>query len=126
VAALAMFCTSRPEKLRYTVLFSIPFQAVMTGRACGLLSSQLNMTLDFERKPASALQGPGFARLDFSSGLLLLPAGAEDEWVVECRSSHPPADEVVHRWHVESASVLRLVDPSVPMPAAGHAHSHAR
>jgi len=108
---------ARPANGPSTVLFSITFHAAMTARERELLRSQLNMTLHFDRKAASALQGPGFARLDFFSGLLLLAAGAEDEWVVECRSSHRPASEVVHRWQVETASVLQLVDRSVPMPA---------
>ena len=100
-----------------TILFSIPFHAKMTARVQGLLRSRLHMTLDFDRKPASALQGPGFLRLDFFSGLLLLPAGADDEWVVECRSWQPPGPEVIHRWEVDTASVLHLIDGSVPVPA---------
>ena len=110
--------TTRSATRGYAVLFAIPFQAVMTERVRELLRSQLGMTLHFDRKPASALQGPGFVRLDFSSGLLLLPAGADDEWVVECRSSDPPAVDVVHGWEVDAAAVLQLIDRSVPMPAA--------
>jgi hypothetical protein len=108
--------TARPTERHYTVLFSIPFKAEMTARVRGLLSSLLHMTLGFDRKPVSAQQGPGFARLNFSSGLLLLPGAADDEWVVECRSSHPPGSAVIHRWEVDTASVLRLIDGSVPIP----------
>ena len=111
--------TARPAQRHYTVLFSIPFKAEMTARVQGLLRSLLHMTLSFDRKPVSAQQGPGFVRLDFSSGLLLLPAGADDEWVVECRSSRPPGSAVIHRWEVDTASVLRLIDGSVPIPAVG-------
>jgi hypothetical protein len=108
--------TARPAERHYTVLFSIPFKAEMTARVRGLLSSLLHMTLSFDRKAVSAQQGPGFVRLDFSSGLLLLPVGADDEWVVECRSSHPPGSAVIHRWEVDTASVLQLIDGSVPIP----------
>ena len=105
-----------PKERHYTVLFAIAFRGEMPARMRGLLRSLLHMTLTFDRKPASALQGPGFVRLDFSSGLLLLPAGADDEWVVECRSSHAPASVVIHRWEVDTASVLRLIDGSVQVP----------
>jgi hypothetical protein len=114
--ASAAATTAGPKERHYTVLFSIAFRAEMTARVSGLLRSLLHMTLSFERKPVSAMQGPGFARLDFYSGLLLLPAGADDEWVIECRSSHPPGPAVVHRWEVDTASVLRLIDGSVPVP----------
>jgi hypothetical protein len=108
--------TARPQERHYTVLFSIAFRAEMTARVRGLLRSLLHMALSFDRKAVSAVQGPGFVRLDFFSGLLLLPAGADDEWVVECRSWHPPGSAVIHRWEVDTASVLRLIDGSVPIP----------
>jgi hypothetical protein len=108
--------TARPAERHYTVLFSIAFKAEMTARVRELLSSLLHMTLGFDRKAISAKQGPGFVRLDFSSGLLLLPAGGEDEWVVECRSSQPPGSAVVHQWEVDTALVLRLIDASVSIP----------
>jgi hypothetical protein len=108
--------TAGPQDRHYTVLFSIAFRAEMTARVSGLLRSLLHMTLSFDRKPVSAQQGPGFARLDFFSGLLLMPAGADNEWVVECRSSHPPGSAVIHRWEVDTASVLRFIDGSVPIP----------
>jgi hypothetical protein len=102
--------------VNYTVLFSFPFRTEMTARVRGVLRSLLHMTLSFDRNAVSAQQGPGFARLDFSSGLLLLPGGADDEWTVECRSSHPPGSAVVHQWEVDTASVLQLVDGSVSLP----------
>jgi hypothetical protein len=108
--------TVTPAGRHYTVLFSIPFTAEMTARVRGLLSSLLHMTLSFDRKAVSAQQGPGFVRLDFSAGLLLLPAGADDAWMVECRSSHPHGSAVIHRWEVNTASVLQLIDRSVPIP----------
>ena len=114
--ATSVATAARPADKSYTLLFSTPFRSEMTERACRLLRSLLHMTLTFEHKRTSALQGPGFVRLDLSSGLLLLPAGADDEWVVECRSWHPPGPAVIHRWEVETAWVLSLIDSSVVLP----------
>jgi hypothetical protein len=103
---------------RYRLLFAIPFRAAMTPRETRALRSGLDLFLSFQDRDAAwGRQANGFARLDFSSGLLLVPGGGEDEWVLECRSYGAPSAAIVHRWQVEAASVLRDIDPAVTMPA---------
>lgn len=107
-----------PEEQRYTVLFSIPFHAEMTEPTKRLLEVELNLTMNWEPKVTSAVQAPGFARLDFASGLYLLPAGGDDAWVLECRTFQQPPSEVVHRWRATAGDVAHSIDPAVPVMAA--------
>jgi hypothetical protein len=103
---------------RYRLLFAIPFHAAMTPRETRALRSGLDLFLSFqERDAAWGRQANGFARLDFSSGLLLVPGGADGAWVLECRSYGAPSAAVVHGWEVDAASVLRDIDPTVATPA---------
>jgi hypothetical protein len=103
---------------RYTVLFRIPFKAKMTPRVTTLLSRELGMFLTFDVKAPfpSANQGAGVSRLDHFTGLYLFQGGADDEWLLECRTYGSPSDEVAHGFHVDAARVARLIDPSVEIP----------
>jgi hypothetical protein len=103
---------------RYELLFAIRFRAAMTPRETRALRSGLDLFLSFQERDAPwGRQANGFARLDFSSGLLLVPGGEDDAWVLECRSYGAPSPAIVHGWEVDAASVLREIDPAVMIPA---------
>lgn len=114
--------SGRPAKSapapRYTVLFRIPFHSQMTPRVTALLSRELDMFLTFDVKAPfpSANQGAGVSRLDHFTGLYLFKNGADDEWLLECRTYGSPTAEVAHAFHVNAARVARLIDASVEIP----------
>jgi hypothetical protein len=100
----------------YELLFAIPFHAAPDALLGAVLGSQLDMTMSYEPKMGVAPQALGFARLDYSSGLILVKGQDEGDWTIECRSYRPPAPERVHEWEVRTAVALQRIDPSVKMP----------
>lgn len=100
----------------YELLFSIPFHAPPDAPLGALLGSQLDMTMSYEPKMGVAPQALGFARLDLSSGLILVKGQEEGDWTLECRSYRPPPPERVHEWEVRTAIAIGRIDPSVKPP----------
>lgn len=105
---MATMTASAPH---HTVLFSVPFRAEMTPHVKRLLEAELNLTMHWERKVASALQAPGVARLDSGSGLYLLPGETDEDWILECRTFGRPPAQAAHRWRVDVDDVVsRIAD----------------
>jgi hypothetical protein len=111
-----------PVRQRGEVLFEVPFASAMSDCDLALLARTLGLWTRTQPTTHSRPDGarrhdtPGFARLDYSSGLFLKRGVVEEEWLLEARTWGRPAAQSVHEWHVLAAGAARRLDPAVTFP----------
>lgn len=102
--------TEPDTTFRYRTLFSIDFHADMTDAALARLAGRLGMATHTHPKLYASPVPPAVGRLDFYSGLFLVPGDGEDAWRLEARTWGRPSDTAVRRWQLSALGAVHELD----------------
>jgi hypothetical protein len=102
-------------------MFRIPFRSQLSDFDLKHLESDLGMITDIHPKLHNSPVSPGVVRLDFQSGMFLVPGELQNEWVIEGRTWGDPPQSVIDGWRVHALLAAHHVDPTVTLPPHPHA-----
>lgn len=92
-------------------LFSVEFASEMTAHDAALLERVLHLSSTMAPALRPSPARPGFARLDFESGLYLERGEEEGRWRLRARTWGRPAPSWVAAWRRIALRAARELDP---------------